>query len=122
MLLRSGQNLSFIQLIKYGIPLALIAVIGWQHFKIQNSHLKIDRLELQLEQCYRANQNAQLTVDELLKAQEDNRRKRDAALQRQDELIQQLGEIDEQIVIVSEDNCANQPLPNDIRVRVQASN
>lgn len=122
MLLRSGRSLSFIQLIKYGIPLALIAVIGWQHFKIQNSNITIDRLQLNLEQCFRANENAQKAVDELLKAQEESRRKRDAALQRQDELIQQLGEIDEQIIIVSEDDCANQPIPDDIRVRIQADN
>jgi len=100
----------------------LVGAIAFQYQQLQVRELRIDRLQLNLEQCVRANESAQKAVEDLLDAQSKSRRERDAALQKQNELIQQLGEIDEQIIVTSEDDCANQPVPDDIRLRLKASN
>lgn len=99
----------------------LLATVYIQGQKLEIQGLKNTELKSDLRDCMLANQTASETITRLDEVQKEAERKRQEALKKQREALEELY-APREIKIDSEDQCANADVPDDIRLRFQADN
>ena len=113
-----------------GLLLSLAAALWFQTWRIGNLQQENGALAAQIDQCVQANATNQTTINELERANLLNRRRAQEALAEQDKAILRAREAESRLAQEAKDDieaiedaatgldCANRPMPDDIRLRV----